>query len=179
MATPHVHARHHSLRALECISMTAVSYLRASDLEILRQKAQIQAASLGIEVVDVRIKGIDLPQSTSAAIYQRMRADMQKIANHHRADGEAAAEAIKAGADAKVTVIVAQANKDAASIRAQGQSKASAIYAQAYGQNPKFFSLYRRLKAYQETFNHQNNMFVVDTVNRFFDLMHQGVGSAK
>jgi membrane protease subunit HflC len=153
-----------------------VSGGRDDIMEILRQKAQIQAASLGIEVIDVRIKGIDLPQSTSAAIYQRMRADMQKIANHHRADGEAAAEAIKAGADAKVTVIVAQAHKEAATIRADGQSKASSIYAQAYGQNPKFFSLYRRLKAYQETFNNKNNnMFVVDTNNDFFDLLQRGV----
>jgi membrane protease subunit HflC len=156
-----------------------VSGGREDLMEILRQKAQAQVSNLGIEVIDVRIKGIDLPESTSAAIYQRMRADMQKIANRHRADGEAAAEAIKAGADAKVTVILAQAQKEAAYIRATGQAKAASIYATAYQQNPSFFSLFRHLKAYQESFNHQNNIFVVDTGNSFFDLMHQGVQSTK
>jgi membrane protease subunit HflC len=156
-----------------------VSGGRDDIMEVLRQKAEIQASSLGIHVVDVRIKGIDLPESTSAAIYQRMRADMQKIANHHRADGQAAAEAIKAGADAQVTVILAQAQKDAALIRAEGQSKAANIYAEAYQKNPSFFSLYRRLKAYQESFRHKNNMFVVDTNSDFFDLLHHGVSKAK
>ena len=152
-----------------------VSGGRDDIMEILRQKAEAQSSGLGIHVVDVRIKGIDLPESTSAAIYQRMRADMQKIANHHRADGEAAAEAIKAGADAQVTVILAEANKNAAMVRADGQAKASSIYAKAYGQNPAFFSLYRRLKAYQESFNTGQDMFVVDSNNNFFNLMQNGV----
>jgi membrane protease subunit HflC len=152
-----------------------VSGGREDVMEILRQKAEAQVASLGIEVVDVRIKGIDLPDSTSAAIYQRMRADMQKIANRHRADGQAAAEAIRAQADAKVTIILAEANKEAATVRASGQAKAAALYASTYGQNPKFFSLYRRLKAYQETFKNKGNTLVVDTQNSFFDLMREGV----
>lgn len=156
-----------------------VSGGRDDIMELLRQNAEIQAASLGIHVVDVRIKGIDLPESTSAAIYQRMRADMQKIANRHRADGQAEAESIKAGADAQVTVILAQAKKEASLIRADGQAKASAIYAEAYQKSPTFFSLYRRLKAYQESFGHQNNMMVVDTNNDFFDLLHQGVSKSK
>jgi membrane protease subunit HflC len=152
-----------------------VSGGREDIMEILRQKAEAQVASLGIEVVDVRIKGIDLPESTSAAIYQRMRADMQKIANRHRADGQAGAEAIRAEADAKVTVILAQANKDAAVTRAAGQAKAASLYAETYAQNPKFFSLYRRLKAYQKMFKNKGNTLVVDTQNDFFDLMRQGV----
>jgi membrane protease subunit HflC len=152
-----------------------VSGGRDDIMEILRQKAEAQSSGLGIHVVDVRIKGIDLPESTSAAIYQRMRADMQKIANHHRADGEAAAEAIKAGADAQVTVILAEANKNAAMVKADGQAKASSIYAKAYGQNPAFFSLYRRLKAYQESFNNGSDMFVVDSNSNFFNLMQNGV----
>jgi membrane protease subunit HflC len=156
-----------------------VSGGRDDIMELLRQNAEVQAGSLGIHVVDVRIKGIDLPESTSAAIYQRMRADMQKIANHHRADGQAAAEAIKAGADAQVTVILAQAQKDASLIRAGGQSKAAGIYADAYQKSPAFFSLYRRLKAYQESFRHQNNMFVVDTSSDFFGLLHQGVSRSR
>ena len=156
-----------------------VSGGRDDMMEILRQRAEIQAAGFGIHVVDVRIKGIDLPESTSAAIYQRMRADMQKIANHHRADGQAAGEAIKASADAAVTVTLAQAKKDAAIIRAEGQAKASTIYADAYQQNPGFFSLYRRLKAYADSFRQSNDMLVVDTNNDFFRMFHQGVSGGQ
>jgi modulator of FtsH protease HflC len=152
-----------------------VSGGRDDMMEILRQRAEIQATGFGIHVVDVRIKGIDLPESTSAAIYQRMRADMQKIANHHRADGQAAGEAIKASADAAVTVTLAQAKKDAALIRAEGQAKASSIYADAYQKNPGFFSLYRHLKAYAESFRGRHDMIVVDTTNDFFSMFHQGV----
>jgi membrane protease subunit HflC len=152
-----------------------VSGGRDDIMEILRQRAEIQAESLGVHVIDVRIKGIDLPESTTAAIYQRMRADMQKIANHHRADGQAAGEAVKAGADAKVTIILAQAGKDAALLKAEGDASASTIYANAYQQSPTFFSLYRRLKAYQQSFQPSNNMFVVDTSSDFFALMHHGV----
>src|SRR3990167_7156114 len=86
----------------------------------LHVKAEVQAKALGIHVVDVRIKGIELPENTSAAIYQRMRADMQKIANHHRADGSATAEAIRANADAKVTVLLAKARSDGQAMRAKG-----------------------------------------------------------
>ncbi|NBQ85615.1 MAG: protease modulator HflC [Methylophilaceae bacterium] len=156
-----------------------VSGGRDDMMEILRQRAEIQAAGFGIHVVDVRIKGIDLPESTSAAIYQRMRADMQKIANHHRADGQAAAEAIQAGADATVTVTLAQAKKDAALVRAKGQAQASSIYADAYQQNPGFFSLYRRLKAYAESFHQRNDILVVDANNDFFSMFHQGVSGGQ
>lgn len=156
-----------------------VSGGRDDMMEILRQRAEIQAAGFGIHVVDVRIKGIDLPESTSAAIYQRMRADMQKIANHHRADGQAGGEAIKASADAAVTVTLAQAKKDAAIIRAEGQAKASSIYADAYQQNPGFFSLYRRLKAYADSFRQSNDMLVIDTNNDFFSMFHQGVSGGQ
>jgi len=156
-----------------------VSGGRDDIMEMLRQNAEKQAASLGIHVVDVRIKGIDLPDSTSAAIYQRMSADMQKIANHHRADGQAAAEAIRAGADAKVTVILAQAQKDASLIRAGGQAQAAEIYADAYQKNQTFFSLYRRFKAYGDSFSHKNNMLVIDANNEFFGLLHSGVSKNK
>ena len=86
-----------------------VSGGRDDVMDVLRDRAEEQASQLGIHVVDVRIKGIELPANTSNAIYQRMRADMQKIANHHRADGHAEAEAIQAMADARVTILLATA----------------------------------------------------------------------
>ena len=90
--------------------------------DALREKAEQRAADLGINVVDVRIKGIELPENTSNAIYQLMRANMQKIANRHRADGHSAAEGIQAAADAAVTVLLAKAQSEGQIIRARGQA---------------------------------------------------------
>src|SRR3990167_3366692 len=141
---------------------------------VLREKAEIQAAKLGVHVVDVRIKGIELPANTSNAIYQRMRADMQKIANRHRADGHANAEAIAAEADAQVTVLLATATSEGQKTRAQGQAKAASIYAQAYNQNKDFFVFYRSLKAYSASFNHRRDVFVLDQNHAFFDYFNRG-----
>lgn len=151
-----------------------VSGGRDDVMDVLRERAEEQAAQLGVHVVDVRIKGIELPANTSNAIYQRMRADMQKIANHHRADGQAQAEAIQAEADAKVTILLAQARSDGQVVRAQGQAKAAAIYAQAFGQNKEFFAFYRSLKAYQGSFNSKNDILVLDQSSAFFDYFKRG-----
>ena len=152
-----------------------VSGGRDDVMEILRDRAEEQAGQLGIHVVDVRIKGIELPANTSNAIYQRMRADMQKIANRHRADGNAAAEAIQAAADAKVTVLLAKARSEGQVVRAQGQAKAAAIYAQAYNQNKDFFAFYRSLKAYEASFNSKQDILVLDQSNAFFDYFKHGL----
>lgn len=144
-------------------------------MDILRERAEQQAGQLGIHVVDVRIKGIELPANTSNAIYQRMRADMQKIANRHRADGHAAAEAIQAKADANVTVLLAKARSEAQMIRARGQAKAAAIYGQAFGQNQDFFAFYRSLKAYESSFDNKQDILVLDQDSAFFTYFKQGL----
>jgi membrane protease subunit HflC len=148
-------------------------------MDVLRERAEQQAGLLGIHVVDVRIKGIELPANTSNAIYQRMRADMQKIANRHRADGHAAAEAIQASADAAVTVLLAKANSEGRMTRAAGQAKAATIYADAFSQNKDFFRLYRTLKAYQASFNSKSDVLVLDANSPFFNYFRQGVPPVK
>lgn len=152
-----------------------VSGERYDVMEVLRKSAESKASELGIYVVDVRIKGIELPSSTSNAIYQRMRADMQKIANAHRADGSAEAESIQAGADAKVTVIIAKANSDGQKVLAEGQARAASIYAEAYSKDKNFFSIYRRLKAYEASFNSKQDILVLDQSSTFFDYFKNGV----
>ncbi|AHE66369.1 protease modulator HflC [Legionella oakridgensis] len=152
-----------------------VSGGRDDVMMVLREKAEQQANQLGIYVVDVRIKGIELPANTSNAIYQRMRADMRKIANRHRADGQAAAEAIQAAADAQVTIVLAKARSEGQSIRAQGQAKAAAIYAQAFNKDKNFFALYRSLKAYENSFNNKQDILVLDQSNAFFDYFKNGL----
>jgi len=144
-------------------------------MEILRERAEEQAGQLGIHVVDVRIKGIELPPSTSNAIYERMRVDMQELANRHRADGKAEAEAIQSAADAKVTVLLAKAQSLGQVVRAQGQAKAAEIYANAYNQNKEFFAFYRSLKAYVASFNSKQDILVLDQSNAFFDYFKHGL----
>ena len=152
-----------------------VSGGRDDVMDVLRDNAEQQASQLGIHVVDVRIKGIELPANTSNAIYQRMRADMQKIANHHRADGHAQAEEIQAMADAKVTILLAKARSEGQIIRAQGQAQAAEIYAQAFSQNQDFFAFYRSLKAYEASFNNKDDILVLDPNSSFFDYFKHGL----
>ncbi len=142
---------------------------------VLSSHAEQQAGQLGIHVVDVRIKGIELPESTSNTVYQLMRANMQKIANRHRADGHAVAEAIQAAADAKVTVLLAKARSEAQIIRAQAQAKSAVIYAEAFGQNKDFFAFYRSLKAYENSFDTKQDILVLDGDSAFFNYFKHGL----
>lgn len=146
-----------------------VSGGRDDVMDSLRLKAELQARELGIEVVDVRLKGIELPENTSNAIYQRMRADMQKIANRHRADGQAASAVIKAKADATVTVLIATAKSQGQTMRASGQAESANIYATAFNQNPTFYAYYRSLKAYENSFQNPQSMLVLDQSDAFFE----------
>lgn len=155
-----------------------VSGGRDDVMDVLRERAERQAGELGIHVVDVRIKGIELPANTSNAIYQRMRADMQKIANHHRADGHAQAEAISAEADAQVTVVLATAHSEGQVIRAQGQAKAAEIYANAFGKNKDFFAFYRSLQAYENSFTSKQDVLILDQNSHFFDYF-RSIGGAR
>ena len=148
---------------------------RGDVMDVLRDGAQQQASQLGIKVVDVRIKGIELPPGTSNAVYQRMRADMQKIANAHRADGHATAEAIQAEADARVTVILARAYSEGKAIRAKGQAKAAAVYTEAFVKNKAFFELYRTLKAYNNSFDNKQDWLVLDINSSFFNYFKNGL----
>ncbi|MFJ1269026.1 protease modulator HflC [Legionella lytica] len=152
-----------------------VSGGRDNVMDLLRIAAEKQAGELGINVVDVRIKGIELPANTSNAIYQRMRADMQKIANRHRADGQAAAEEIQAKADANVMVLIAQTESQAQKVRAVGQATAASIYAEAYSKNKDFFTLYRSLLAYEGSFNSKRDILVLDQSSAFFNYFKQPI----
>lgn len=154
-------------------TISDVSGGRDDVMVILRTAAEKQAGELGIKVVDVRLKGIELPANTSNAIYQRMRADMQKLANRHRADGQAAAEQIQAKADADITVLLAKIRSKAQQMRAIGQAEAAEIYAKAYGQNPEFFTLFRSLRAYEGSFNSKSDILVLDQSSAFFDYFKQ------
>ncbi len=130
------------------------------------------AEKLGISVIDVRVKQINLPNEVSSSIYQRMRAERNAVAKEHRSQGQEKAEFIRANVDKKVTLILANANKKAAELKGEGDAKAAKIYANAFGQDPDFYSFMRSLKAYEESFAEgKNNMMLIKPNSEFFRFM--------
>lgn len=148
-----------------------VSDDRSAIMDTLRQQANASAQPLGIDVVDVRIKAIDLPTEVSSSVFDRMRAERQRVAAEHRANGRSLAEAIRAKADATVTVTLATANEQASQLRAQGDAQAAQIYTQAYNSDPSFYAFYRSLLAYRNTFNGKQSVLVLSPQTQFFNYL--------
>lgn len=156
-----------------------VSGERADIMGILQQQANETANGLGIEVIDVRIKRIDLPAEVSAAVFERMRTERQRIANQHRADGRGEANAIQARADAEVTVILATARKQGQGTRGEGDAEATKIYAKAYSKGPEFYAFYRSLNAYQEAFDSKQDILVLKPDGEFFQYFNKTTGASE
>lgn len=145
-----------------------ISGERSEIMNIITGQMSDQAQQFGIEVVDVRIKRIELPTEVSTSVYHRMEAERSRVAKDLRSRGAEAAERIRADADRQRTVILAEAYRDAERTRGEGDGRAAEIYASAYGRNPEFYSFYRSLDAYRNTFSKQQDMLVVDPGSEFF-----------
>ncbi|KRB41100.1 protease modulator HflC [Rhodanobacter sp. Root179] len=141
-----------------------------------RVRAQTDASArknLGIAVVDVRIKRIDLPNEVSESVYKRMRAERLQLANELRFTGQESAETIQADADRQGQVLRADAQRDAAKIRGEGDAQAATIYAQAYNQDPEFFSFYRSLSAYRSSFEDGKGVMILKPDDEFLRYFEQ------
>lgn len=136
--------------------------------EILSDLNSTVEGTLGIEVIDVRVKRIDLPEEVSDQVYRRMTAEREKEARELRARGLEQAEKIRADADRQKVVIEANAYKEAEQLRGQGDARATAVYAAAYEKDPEFFSFTRSLAAYQKAFSNKGDILLVDPDNDFF-----------
>ncbi|MBN7795551.1 protease modulator HflC [Parahaliea mediterranea] len=136
--------------------------------DIATQLNKVALTELGVEVVDVRVKQIDLPPDVSDSVYRRMNAEREKEAREHRSQGQELAEGIRAAADREVTVIEANAYRDAQQIRGEGDARATAIYASAFGQDPEFYSFTRSLKAYQDAFGDKGDILLLQPDSDFF-----------
>jgi membrane protease subunit HflC len=145
-----------------------VSEDRLELMTTLTKKIDANAAELGIEVVDVRVKKIDLPPEVSESVYQRMRAERERVARDLRAKGSEAAERIRADADRQRTVTLAEAYKESEQLRGEGDAKAAEVYASAFNQNKDFFSFHRSLNAYRTAFGQGGNMMVLRPDSDFF-----------
>jgi len=150
----------------------------SGDRAMIMSKALESAASsredLGIEVVDVRIKAINLPTEISNSIYERMRAERTAVAKEHRSQGQEQAEIIRATIDAKVTIMLAEAQKNAFTTRGEGDAQAAKVYADAYTKDADFYSFFRSLEAYENSFNSKNDIMVVKPDSEFFKFLKDG-----
>ncbi|WP_074634126.1 protease modulator HflC [Nitrosospira multiformis] len=145
-----------------------VSGERDKIMEIMRQKADADARKIGVEVVDVRLKRVDLPQEVSESVYRRMEAERKRVANELRSTGAAESEKIRADADRQREVILAEAYRQAQEVKGAGDAKASAIYAEAFQPNPEFYAFYRSLEAYKQSFKNKGDMMVLEPNSEFF-----------
>ena len=153
-----------------------VSGERDQIMDQMREKADLDARKIGVQIVDVRLKRVELPNEVSEAVYRRMEAERKRVANELRSEGSAEAEKIRADADRQREVIVADAYRDAQKIKGDGDAQATSIYGQAFGQNPEFYAFYRSLEAYRNSFRSKTDVLVVEPGSDFFKYMKSGSG---
>ncbi|MDD3675512.1 MAG: protease modulator HflC [Thauera propionica] len=156
-----------------------VSGERELIMDQMRERADRDARTIGVQIVDVRLKRVDLPNEVSESVYRRMEAERKRVANELRSQGAAEAEKIRADADRQREVIVAEAYRSAQQVKGEGDAKATAIYAEAFGKNPSFYSFYRSLEAYRASFAGKDDVLVVDPSSDFFRFMKDAGGSAR
>ncbi|MBE0440037.1 MAG: protease modulator HflC [Gammaproteobacteria bacterium] len=144
-----------------------VSGDRAAMVADIIKSANKSVADFGIEIVNVRIKRIDLPSEVSSSVYTRMEAERERVAKELRSQGAEEAEKIRSDADRQRTILLAEAKRAAEVLRGEGDAQATDIYAKAYGQNSDFYSFYRRLTAYGNVFN-GDDMLVIEPKGDFF-----------
>jgi len=146
-----------------------ISEQRVSTMQDITKAANAAAAGFGIEVVDVRIKAIELPDDVRESVFRRMAADRQKEANLYRFEGRESAERIRAGADREAQVLLAEAQRDGQTLRGEGDARSTEIYAKAYGEDQEFYAFYRSLQAYGNAFGGSNDVMVLDPSSSFFE----------
>lgn len=153
-----------------------ISGERQNLMAVVRAKAASDSVQYGVEIVDVRVKRVELPSDVSESVYRRMEAERKRVANELRSTGAAEAEQIKADADRRREVVVAEAYRDAQVTKGEGDAKAAAIYADAFGRSPEFYRFWRSMDAYKQTFRSKGDMLVVDPSSEFFKYMKSGGG---
>ncbi len=156
-----------------------VSGERDKIMEFMRQKANEDAIKIGVEVLDVRLKRVDLPKEVSQSVYNRMQAERKQAATQLRSTGAAESERIRADADRQRDVIIAQAYREAQRIKGEGDGKAVAIYARAYEGTPEFYAFYRSLEAYKQSFKSKNDVLVLEPNSEFFKYFRSGGKAGK
>jgi modulator of FtsH protease HflC len=154
----------------------AISAERAELMRDMLVTATTTAEDLGVELIDFRVKQVELMDEVKNAVYAQMKAERARVAAELRAEGRADAERIEAEADRQRTIILADANRDSEKIRGEGDAQAAEIYARAYDKNPEFYAFYRSINAYKESMGRSNDLLVLDPNNEFFRYLNQSGG---
>ena len=155
-----------------------VSGARDEIMADVRQKADQDLRRIGVEIVDVRLKRVDLPQEVSESVYGRMQAERKRIANEQRSEGAAEAERIRADADRQREVILADAYRDAQRVKGEGDARAATTYAKAFSKNTEFYAFYRSMDAYRNVFQGKNDLMLLEPNSDFFRYLRDSMGRA-
>ena len=152
-----------------------VSGERDRIMQEVQKKADAELRAIGVQIVDVRLKRVDLPPEVSESVYRRMETERKRVANELRSQGAAEAEKIRADADRQREIMVAEAYRDAQKIKGDGDAKSAAIYAAAFSADPEFYSFYRSLEAYRASFRNRSDIIVVEPTSDFFKYLRNGM----
>lgn len=155
-----------------------VSGERDQIMDRVRHNVDQDLKRIGVEIIDVRLKRVDLPQDVSESVYRRMEAERKRIANELRSTGAAEAERIRADAERQREILLAEAYRDAQRIKGDGDGKASAIYASAFNQNPEFYAFYRSMEAYRSSFGGRSDLMLLEPTSDFFRYLKDAQGRA-
>jgi membrane protease subunit HflC len=153
-----------------------VSGEREQIMSRVRQKTEQDLQRIGVEIIDVRLKRVDLPPDVSESVYRRMEAERKRIANELRSTGAADAEKIRADAERQREVILAEAYRDAQRVRGEGDARSASIYAAAFNQNPEFYSFYRSMEAYRSSFRGRNDVMLLEPNSDFLRYFRDSMG---
>jgi membrane protease subunit HflC len=156
-----------------------VSGERDKIMEEMRAKADLDARKIGAQIIDVRLKRVDLPEEVSESVFRRMEAERKRVANELRSEGAAEAEKIRADAEKQREILVAEAYRDAQRIKGEGDAKAAGIYGAAFSQSPEFYAFYRSLEAYRGAFKKGDVMVLEPNAEFFKYLKNAGGGAAR
>ncbi len=137
-------------------------------MDILKERADRDSRTIGIEIIDVRLRRVDLPKEVSESVYQRMNAERKSVANELRSQGFADSEKIRAEAERERDIIITEAYRDAQKVKGEGDAKAARIYANTFSKNKEFYDFYRSLEAYRKSFSGKEDIMVLDPNSDFF-----------
>ena len=150
-----------------------ISDQREEVMQGIRKKVADDASDIGVEIVDVRLKRVDLLAEISDSVYRRMEAERKRVANELRSMGAAESDKIRANAERQRDTILAEAYRDAQKIKGAGDAKATALYAEAFGRDPQFAQFYQSLEAYRHSFKDKKDVMVVEPTGEFFKFLHK------
>jgi membrane protease subunit HflC len=150
-----------------------ISDQREQVMQGIRKKVADDASEIGVEIVDVRLKRVDLLAEISDSVYRRMEAERKRVANELRSTGAAESDKIRANAERQRDTILAEAYRDAQKIKGAGDAKATALYAEAFGRDPQFAQFYQSLEAYRSSFKDKRDIMVVEPNGEFFKFLHK------